>query len=286
MEQRNREQWYSKLFRIFNSGVCFSLAYIIFTHLSWFAMGMVGKIFKFDSFIYYYGIKFILNNHSWTRLKVTLVYSTAPVFFLVAGLLCLYFFDKLKNIKSLLNVFFLWGFVIGSAVFASQGIISSLGASEYNSPYYQNFAVVFAWLHIPVAIVYAFTVPFLILMVYFSVNYARLFLIFAYSYTKVNKLSRRRKYFVEIAIMPFFLGALITSVVTFPMNIFIHGIYLLMIGLALLVSWIALFYIEVMKDTVIKYKTLQSPNIVFLFLLIAVITFVIVTWKGLYLSVS
>ncbi len=286
MEQRNREQWYSKLFRIFNSGVCFSLAYIIFTHLSWFMMGLVGKFWKFDSFVYYFGIKFILNNHTWTKLKVLFVYSTAPIFFLIAGLLCVYFFDKLKNIKTLLNVFFLWGFVIGTCVFCAQGVISALGAGEYNSPYYQNFAVVFAWLHIPVVLVYALIIPFFILLVYFSVNYARLFLIFAYSYTKVNKLSRRRKYFLETAIAPYFMGALITSVLTFPMNIFIHGIYLMVIGFALLISWVALFYIEIMKDDVVKYKTLQTANIVFLAFLIAIMTIVVITWKGLYLSVS
>ncbi len=248
-------------------------------------MGLVGKFFKFDSFIYYFGIKFILNNHTWTRLKVSLVYITAPFTFLIAGLLCLYFFDKLKNIKSLLNVFFLWGFVVGSVVFASQGIIAALGAGEYNSPYYQNFAVVYAWLHMPDVIVYGFAVPFMALLVYFSVNYARLFLLFAFSYTKVNKLTRRRKYFMEVAILPFFIGALITSVVTFPMNIFVHGVYLMMIGLSLLIAWVALFYIEIMKDSVVKYKTLQTPNIVFLFLLIVLVTFVVVTWKGVYLSV-
>ena len=285
VEQRNREPWYSKLFRIFNSAICFSLAYILFTQVSWFMMGLVGKFFKFDSFIYYFGIKFILNNHTWTRLKVSLVYITAPFTFLIAGLLCLYFFDKLKNIKSLLNVFFLWGFVVGSVVFASQGIIAALGAGEYNSPYYQNFAVVYAWLHMPDVIVYGFAVPFMALLVYFSVNYARLFLLFAFSYTKVNKLTRRRKYFMEVAILPFFIGALITSVVTFPMNIFVHGVYLMMIGLSLLIAWVALFYIEIMKDSVVKYKTLQTPNIVFLFLLIVLVTFVVVTWKGVYLSV-
>lgn len=286
MEQRNREQWYSKLFRILNSGVCFSLAYIIFTYLSWFMMGIVGKVFKFDSFIYYFGIKFILNNNTWTRLKVLLVYSTAPFTFLIAGLLCLYLFDKLKNIKTLLNVFFLWGFVIGSSVFAAQGIVAALGVGEYISPYYQNFGVVYSWLRVPKVIVYGLTVPFMILLVYFAVNYAKLFLVFAYSYTKVNKLSRRRKYFVEVAIAPFFVGALITSVVTFPMNIFVHGVYMLVIGLALVISWVALFYIEIMKDAVVKYKTLQTLNIVFLLFLIIVITMVVVTWKGLYLSVS
>ncbi len=286
LEIRGKEQWYSKLFRMVNSAVCFSIAYIILTYLHWVAMALVGNVFKLDAFVYYFGIKFMLVNEEWTRLKVTLIYASGPIFFLLGGFFCIYFYSRLKKFPTLLNVLFLWGFVIGTSAFCAQGVIGSLGAKQYNSPFYQGFTVVYAWWRIPEAGVYFFTLPFAILLVYFAVNYSRLFLIFAYSYTKVNKLSRRRKYFVEVAIVPYIIGCLITSAVTFPMNIFVHAVYLLTIGVALVVAWLALFYIEVMKDDVVKYKSLQSLSFGYIIFLGLVIGFVVLTWKGIYLSFS
>jgi hypothetical protein len=249
-------------------------------------MGLVGKLFKFDAFVYYYGIKFILNNNIWNRLKITLIYTSGPLAVLVIGLLCLYFFDRLKQIKSLLNVFLVWGFIIGTSMFTAQGLIASLGADEYNSPYYQSFAVVFAWWRFPTPLVYALNVPFAILLLYFAVNYTKPFLQFAYSYTKVNKMSRRRRYFLETAILPFFIGAIITTAVTFPMNIFVHAVYLLFIFISLVVGWVALFYLEIMKDDVIKYKSLQTLSLVAIFFLILAWAFVFVTFRGIYLSIT
>ncbi|MFN8321496.1 MAG: hypothetical protein U0T74_02445 [Chitinophagales bacterium] len=287
MEQKGKEQWYNKLFRIINSAVCFSLAYIILTLADWLAMGLVGKLFfKFDVFVHYYGLRFILAGQYWTKLRVTLVYGTGPFFFLVAGLFCLYIYDKLKQYPSQLNLFLYWGFVIGSSLFAAQGAVAALGAGEYNSPYYQGFSVVLAWWKVPIFVSYILLVPFAALMVYFAVNYGRPFLVFSFSYTKVNKLSRRRQYFLETAIMPFVIGALITTLVTFPLNIFVHAVYLFCIGLALLISWLALFYIEIPKDDVLKYKSLQQLNFTFLFFLSILIGFVMLTWKGIYLSFS
>lgn len=286
LELKGKEQWYSKLFRMINSGVCFSIAYIILTYLHWVVMALVGNVFKFDAFVYYFGIKFILVNEIWTRFKVTFIYSSAPLFLLVAGLFGLYFYSRLKKFPTLLNVLFLWFFVIGSGMFCAQGVISCLGAGEYNSPYYQGFTVVYAWWRIPEAGVYLLSIPFSVLLIYFSANYGRLFLIFAYSYTKVNKLNRRRKYFIEVAMVPYLIGCLITSVVTFPMNIFVHAVYLLTIGIALVLAWLTLFYIEIMKDDVVKYKSLQSLSFGYIILLGTIIGFVMLTWRGIYLSFS
>ena len=162
IDLKGKEQWYSKLFRIVNSAVCFSIAYIVLTYLHWVVMALVGNVFKFDAFVYYFGIKFILVSEVWTRLKVTFVYGSGPVFFLVAGLFCVYFYSRLKKFPTLLNVLFLWGFVIGTSVFCAQGAVASLGAGEYNSPFYQGFTVVYAWWRIPEAGVYFFS-PFFIL---------------------------------------------------------------------------------------------------------------------------
>ncbi|HLP22229.1 MAG TPA: hypothetical protein VK174_18065 [Chitinophagales bacterium] len=284
LDTKGKEQWYDKLIRIFNSTVCFCLAYAVITFGGFFTMAMVGKFFKFDANIYYFGIRFMLNGHKWSRLKVTMIYSSYPLFALLFGLAMLYVFDRIKKKPAILNVFLVWCFVIGTSIFAAQGLIASFGANEFNSPFYQNFAVVHAWWFLPPPFVYATNIVFAALLLYFSINYPKLFLSFSYSFSKVNKSSRRRQYFVETAIVPFVIGAIATTALTFPMNIFVHAVYILVIALALLLSWIALFYLEILKDDVLKYKVLQSPGFVMAFVLVLMVIFIKVYWRGIFIS--
>ena len=119
-------------------------------------------------------------------------------------------------------------------------------------------------------------------MLYFSINYPKLFLRFSYSFSKVNKSSRRRVYFIETAIVPFVLGAIATTAITFPMNIFVHAVYLMAIGVSLMLSWIALFYLEVQQDEVLKYKVLQKFGFVMLFALALFVGFIKISWRGIF----
>lgn len=284
MDVANKEKWYSRLFRILNSTFCFTIAYTLITYGGYFAMGMVGKIFGFDANIYYYGIRFILNNQKWAKLKITFIFSTYPFTALLFGLLMLYLYSKAKEIKSIFNLFFVWCFVIGASMFVSQGLMASLGANEFNSPFYQHFAVVFAWWYMPQPFVYMLNLPFVVLFLYFTIHYPKMFLRFSYSYSKVNKVSRRRKYFIEVAVVPFIVGGVATSILTFPMNIFVHALYLMFIGLSLLLGWVALHYIQVMKDDVLRYNSLQKFNYFLLVATIVVMGYVVMTWEGVYLS--
>ncbi len=284
LDAKGKEQWYDKLVRIVNSTICFTLAYSLITFGGFFSMALVGKFFKFDANIYYFGIRFLLNGNRWSKFKVTTIYSTYPLFALLFGLAMLYFYDKIKRKPSLVNVFFVWCFVIGTSIFAAQGLLASLGANEFNSPFYQNFAVVYAWWFLPAPFVYAMNILFIAFLLYFSINYPKLFLSFSYSFSKVNKSSRRRRYFLETAVLPFILGGIATTVLTFPMNIFVHAIYLLIIGVSLLISWIALFYLEILKDDVLKYKVLQQFGFVMLFALALFVAFIIVSWRGIFVS--
>ncbi|MBL0310426.1 MAG: hypothetical protein IPP77_12350 [Bacteroidetes bacterium] len=284
MDIANKEKWYNKLFRILNSSICFSLAYTIMTYGGYFAMGLVGKVFKFDANIYYYGVRFLLNQNKWTKFKITLIFTTYPFFALIFGLLMLYLFSKIKEVRTVLNLFFVWCFVIGSSIFVSQGLVATMGANEFNSPFYQHFSVVFAWWFMPPAFVYALNLPFIVLFLYFTIHYPKLFLRFSYSYSKVNKVSRRRKYFAEIAIVPFIIGSVATTILTFPMNIFMHFVYLMFISISLIIGWVALHYLEMMRDDVLRYRSLQQFNYFLLIAVILVMGYVVVTWRGIFLS--
>jgi len=284
MDIASKEKWYSKLFRILNSSICFSLAYTLITYGGYFAMGLMGNIFKFDANVYYYGVRFLLNNNKWTKLKITFIFTTYPLFALAFGLLMLFLFTKGKEVRTVINMFFIWAFVIGSSVFVSQGLVASLGANEFNSPFYQHFAVVLAWWYMPLPFIYALNLPFLALFAYFTIHYPKMFLRFSYSFSKVNKVSRRRKYFTETAIVPFIIGAVATTILTFPMNIFMHGMYLMFIGLSLILGWVALHYLEIMRDDVLRYKSLQKFSFFLLLSLILLMGYVKITWRGVFLS--
>jgi hypothetical protein len=290
LEQHGHEKWYSKLFRVVNSALCFAAAYLAINYLHQVILALTARIFKFDAFVYYHGVKFLLNGHRWDKQNVCIIFASAPFFVLLYGLFNLYLFSKLKRIKILLNLFFVWSFVISTSMFVSQSIIASLGYDQYLSPFYMDSSPIFAWLRFPGPLIYALNIPALIILLYFAVNTIKPFLTFAYSYTKVNKLGRRRKFFVETAIIPFIIGAVITAGVGFPLsgtfnsnNIFIHGVYLLVIALVLFVVWYALQYIEIMKDDVLKYTALQSANVFSVFSFIAIAIFIKLTWHGLYL---
>ena len=287
---KNTEQWYSKLFRMLNSAICFSVAYILFTYAFWFATGFAGRLFKFDAFVYYYGIKFLLNNHSWDSGKVTLIYMTGPVFCLVLGLVCLFFYKKMESNKTMLNVFLVWAFVIGTGIFVGQGVVAVLGTYNYQSDYYQGLSVVYSWWKLPVFMIYVLNIPLLLLFLYFAINYARPFLLFAYSYAKVNKLSRRRKYFFETAIVPFVLGAVFTGMVTVTMdlpvhvNIPMHIIYMCVMGAALVLAWFSISYVEVLKKDITRFKSFQTPNLAFAVLLGIVLVLVYISFRGVYIA--
>ncbi len=248
-------------------------------------MAFSARTFKFDSFIYYYGIKFILNSHSWNKINVSLIYSAGPLFSLFFALFSFFLYNVFRKIQTLFNVFLLWCFVIGTCIFISQIYIIVTGLYNYTSPYYQSFAVVFSWWGLSVFLAYPLCILLLVAFVYFIINYARSFLVFSYSFSKVNSLARRRKFFFEIAIVPFALGCLITSFLTYPMNMSTHVLYLSTIGIGLITAWYLLSYVQVMKYELVRYKSLQKINVFFSILLLVAGLIVFITYRGTYFPV-
>lgn len=258
--------------------------------MHWIVVAVTGTSFDLNAFLYFHGVKFLLNGHKWDSHIVILTYITGPLFALTAGLFAMALFSRLKYVKSLINLFLLWLFIVGVSLFLAQGIIVSIGITEHDSPFYIDWAPVLAWMGIPPVIVYALNIPFAIMLLYVGANSARPFLLFAYTSTKINKLERRRKYFTEVAIMPFIVGALIVLAVSFPTggtafaeNIMVHGIYLLVIAVILGVAWVALQYLNLQRDDLLKYKCLQQLDVFALFTLIILAVVIKVTWGGIYI---
>lgn len=289
--KRGGETLNSKLFRILNSAVCFILSFISVNYLSWFVSAVACKIFKCDVIVYFTGLKIITPVDAdlfWNRLRVILIYGTPAVFPLLFGLFSLYIYDKTRQIKTLFNVYLLWNFFVGTMMFAAQGAIASLGVSEANSEFYRNLAVVYSWFYIPAPLAYILNVPFAILFLYFGKHAVRLFLLFAYSFVKVNKLSRRRKYFIETMVVPFVIGCIAIIALKFYSNLiydmFMVLLYFITFGIGMLYGLYTLTETEIMKDEVLKYKSFQEASYLLPVLLIAVCAFVYLAREGIYFS--
>ncbi|MFN8309934.1 MAG: hypothetical protein U0T73_08220 [Chitinophagales bacterium] len=278
------EKWKSKIQRIINSTAAFCIAYLICVFGYYLSTALMGKFLGFDAWVYYYGVKFIAGKATWGRLTIFFTYGTGSMFLLLFSGLCIYLFYKLKERLLVINLIWLWGFVIGSSMFCTQFIMPALSAQEYNSPFYQNLAVVFAWLYLPVALVYFLAFPALALLVFFSVYSSKPFLSLSYSFSKVNKAKRKRKYFLETVFLPFIIGASAMLAFTFPLNMYVNLLYVAVIGLSLILSFFIINIQDMKVDEVLRYKTLQTINIPLLVILFLIATFIWVTFGGIFIG--
>lgn len=284
MHKRNSEKWQSKLSRMLNSAVAFSIAYLIMMTGFHLTMAVMGKVFGFYSSTYYYGAKFIINHNYWTKLSVFFVYTSGTLFVTIFGIICGVLFFKLKERHYVFNMIFLWGMVIASSVVAAQGLIINLGAEQYISPFYQNLTVVLAWLHIPIFFYYVLAVILFAFGAFCAVYVCKPFLTLSYSYSKVNKLQRKQKYFFETAIIPFVVASMGLLAFTFPLNMWINIVYVFFIGISLLLGFFALPFFEVKTDEILRYKTLQEASIGIFIVLLVLLGLLTLTWRGIYLG--
>ena len=266
-----------------NSAMAFCIAYIAVTALFFLATALMGKVFGFEATVFYYGVKFSNAMDKWGRLNITLIYSIGVLVTLFAGIFSAYLFYKLKKRNLVLNLVFVWGMIISGSIISAQGLIMIMGAEEYNSPFYQNLAVVAAWLRIPSLLSNVLAFPFFIFGAFLTLYYSRPFLTMAYSFHKVNKTSRKIKFFVETSLIPFLPGAVIVLLTTFPHNMWVTIVYIAFIGFSLLLSIVALRLQMIKTDEMLRYENLQKINFPLIVILGLMLTFIYLTWQGLHL---
>ena len=284
MHKRNSEKWQSKISRILNSTMCFCIAYAVMMTGFNLTTAIMGKVFGFYTTTYYYGAKFVVNHNYWTRLSVFFVYGSGIAFVALFGIVCGVLFFKLKEKSYILNLVFLWGMIISGSVIAAQGLIIHLGAEQYISPFYQNLTVVLSWFHVPLVLYYPLSFILFLLGVGSAIYSCKPVLTLAYSYSKVNKLARKQKYFFETAVIPFIVGAIAMLAFTFPLNMWLNILYIGFIALSLVIGFIALRFFEVKTDEILRYKNLQIGSLYIFFILAILLGALTLTWRGIYLG--
>jgi MFS family permease len=283
-----KEKLSSKAGRVLNSAMAFVIAYMLIIFSFYVVTALMGKIFGFDATVYYYGVKFELGKHKWNRFNVFFIWGFGTLFVFVLGGLFSYLFYRFKEKLFLVNLIFLWGSVISFSFVAAQGILPCLQPGEWVSPFYQNLAVVFAWFFVPVAILYVLGFLFMAFLVFFSIYTSKPFLSLSYSFSKVNKKARKRKYYFETVFLPFFIASI--AILTFTYNtyqlmnfIFLNVIYLGTIFLSLIVSFFVININDMKMDEVLRYKNLQKLNTVLFLFLAFLLLFFTVTSRGFHL---
>jgi hypothetical protein len=280
-DHQGREVASSKIWRVLNSSICFVIIFLTFTYSFYLVTALAGKVFGFDSTLGYNEVKFNIHQVFWTKKTVTLICGMGPAFVLLLGLFCAYIFSETKRYSYIANVILMWGFVVGVSVFISHFFAGMFGNGDINSPYYQNMAAIYAFFSVPPAVSYFFSLGAFLALIFFSVNFAKPFMSFAFSYRKVNKLNRKFRYFLEIAILPFIIGSMVVTFITFPTAIYLNTLVLLTIAVSLGITLYSLNYISVTLDDVNRYKFLQQPSGLAIFLFFAVIVAIYILKKGI-----
>lgn len=283
-----KEKDISKAGRILNSAMAFVIAYTAILSLLCVSTALVGRICGFDPQIYFYGIKFVLGRHHWTTANAFGVWSSGTITIILVGVLCSRLYTYLRERLILLNLVLLWGAIICYSVAASQTLLPILSGYDEASPFYTNLAIAFNFAGVPVWLLYIVSIIAFLLLIAGTSRTARAFLSFSYSYSKVNRRSRRRKYYLETAVVPFVLGAAIVFVFFHETYGFYNFnaqnlLYMAVIAVVLLFSLLLSGMSEISQDDVLRYKNLQQINAALFVVMMVLLILLAVGYQGFFL---
>ncbi len=278
----------SKAGRAFNSAMAFVIAYAGILSLLCVSTALVGRIFGFDPQIYFYGIKFTLGRHRWTTANAFWIWSSGTIIITLIGVLCSRLYGYLRERLLLLNLVLLWGSIIAYSVAAAQTLLPLLSGYDETSPFYTNLAIAFNFADVPVWALYIICVIAFLLLLAGTSGAARSFLSFAYSFSKVNRRSRRRKYYIETVLLPYLLGAAIVFLFFRQTYQFYNFnaqnlLYLSVIAVVLLLALLLAAVSEISQDEVLRYKNLQQINAALFVVMMVLFMLLVVGYQGFYL---
>ncbi|MBS1622837.1 MAG: hypothetical protein JST83_02385 [Bacteroidetes bacterium] len=287
-EAIKKEKNGSKAGRLLNSAMAFVIAYTAILSLLCLSTALAGRIFGLDPQIYFYGVRFALGRHHWTTTNAFWVWSSGTIIITLVGVICSRLYIYLRGRLILVNLVLLWVAIIAYAVAAAQTLLPLLSGYDETSPFYTNLAIAFNFAGVPVWALYIICLTAFLLLVAGTAGTARSFLSFAYSFSKVNRRSRRRKYYTETVLLPFLLGAAIVFLFfrqTYQFyNFNVQNLlYLIVIAVVLLLALLLSGMSEVSQDDVLRYKNLQQLNAALFVVMMVFFMLLAVGYQGFYL---
>ena len=282
------EKTESKLSRILNSTFSFVIAYLFVNFGYNFFTAISCRAFGMNARMYFYGVHIHTLGQTWSTKRILFVYSAGFMFCFFLGIISIYLYNKFRKKSLVINLLFLWLAVISISTVIAQSIIGCLGISDYTSPFYQNLAVVYAWLRVPIFLSYVFLVPFVLLLLLLAKIMAREFISFTYSFSKISKRKKRQSYFLSVALLPAIIGSLgVLGIIALYYEMF-NYLYITIVNLGVIVfaailSMVFLLKTEISPDDLVRYKNLQSISLPLFLMLLFFLTFYILGINGFQL---
>ena len=283
------EKLSSKLARMSNSAMAFVIAYMIVVFLFSVSTALMGKLFGFDSQISFSGLRFELGRHRWDKMNVAVIWSFGTLFTFLLGVIFSYLFSEFRTRVYLANLVFLWGAVISFSIVTAQAVLPLLEPGQQLACY-TNLSVVYNWLSVPTVLAYMVCIIFILLLALYSIYSSKHFLAFSYSFSKVSKAGRKRKFFAETVVIPFFLACLIILAftnTTYPFVNFkaLNIVYMSTVALSLVFSFLVININDMKSEEVMRYKNLQRVNAVLFLLFIILLIFFTTAKQGFYMPI-
>ena len=205
--------------RVLQSTVLYVIAYFIVTYSSVSVSGLVAKLMGFTPVIKYFGLyKMPVSPSMWTRWSILFVYGSGPLFALILSILCYRINYITREFNTLWKALCLWISVHGVCLFFAYFITSSFGTGNPYSPFYYAFAVIASWMYIDPVLMVPFTIIGIVGIIMFGLNVVVPFLSLCFSRQLAINYSGRRGFLVQVAVIPWLLGSIITIVVSLPPN--------------------------------------------------------------------
>lgn len=266
-----REQWNSKLFRIVNSTLCFAIASFLLIFGHFLVISLLAQHYNINTTIYLNEIHFSAPKNYWFPKNVAIIYGSSFVFYFVTAVIAFILYRKLEQFDVPAKLVLVWLYVLGISFFAAQGIIAVIGVNDFESPFYQELGVAFAWLYVNDILALIFALLLMGIYAFACIPTPKAFLQFAYSFRKVSKLKARRKYFFEVAAVPFVIGTLLITTLILPSTYtYLFAIQVIYTSIFLLIGWYMLFYTDIDREELRRHQKLEKVNL-FLVIIIGLI---------------
>ncbi|MDX2001871.1 MAG: hypothetical protein SFW35_05545 [Chitinophagales bacterium] len=208
-----------KFQRVAISTLVYVIAYILVGYALSYLSGLIAMYFNFHPEIKYYGLyKMPVAPNLWTNRAVLGIYGLAPFLIFVIGIVFYQITNSIQKERTIYKVFTLWIAIHCFCLFFSLCITASFGTQAFTSPFYYGLAVATTWLHMDPVLIAPVSLGALLALIFLGIYLVRNFLALSYARPVAFNFNARRLFVIEIAIIPWLIGTILTTLISVPPN--------------------------------------------------------------------
>ena len=155
---------------------------------------------------------------NWTVNKVAMVYLAPPIWGLVVSVLAIIAYRMTEGKQTHLKTLFYWLGLNGYLLYFSYLVTGILSGQDYSSTMFTGFASYYAWLEWGAGKIYGIIAVQMLLSLPYVVFFSKGVLQLNYSRLLAAKNNGKSVIFLNVIVAPFFIGAALIILTTFPMD--------------------------------------------------------------------